>query len=116
MGQEVEAFEANLGDKRPKFLCVIRTSKPGEAKQLSQALSQTSLGADLDGAPIVILPPGCKFELYEVEQEVIDDSTVADTRDHLGGSVLPGGVGPSSVGEVVGEPVRKEMGNGEGGI
>jgi len=61
-----DVAEYSLGETRPPYLVILKGVGTHLATQAVRALSETH-GRRLDGSPVLCLPEGAEFELWEVE-------------------------------------------------
>ena len=56
-----------LGSKKPPFLVVAKVDGHMSPTSIMGAIESSSLAAELAGSPVLLLPAGTEFELWEVE-------------------------------------------------
>lgn len=63
----IDYEEIQLGNEKPAYIIVLKGVRGVSTATLAYHLSDSPAAEKLDGAPIVAIPAGAEFEVWEVE-------------------------------------------------
>lgn len=59
--------EIAIGDKKPAYVLVVKGAGWNVAGRVADALSESPAQTRLSGSPVIAIPEGSEFEVWEVE-------------------------------------------------